>query len=194
MLFMKKRSNSGFSLVEMLVVMVLLSIVSLTIYTTFSNGIKIWQRMNVWLPQEDVNLVFEKFTVDIRNTFRFRPIGFSGSDERLEFPALVNSKVFSDKTVGKVIYELEPHKGLIKIQQDYSQVYSGQVVNRVMVLSGIKSLRFEYYSYDKEKEEYFWCDNWSSGDPPLAVRLELVLEGMLEDNTFTKTVSIPTAS
>ena len=94
----------GFTLIEMLVVTVMLSVISLAIYATFNNGIKIWQKINKPIPQEDLYIFLDRFVSDVKNTFKFTGLNFLGKVDRLEFPALVDSPRLNKKTVGQVVY------------------------------------------------------------------------------------------
>jgi Tfp pilus assembly protein PilE len=73
-----KNNNLGFTLVEMLIVAVTLSIVSLAMYAIFNNGLKIWQRVSSQIPESEVNIFFDKFSLDLKNTVRFSGIKFQG--------------------------------------------------------------------------------------------------------------------
>ena len=53
--YTKKKNRLGFTLVELFLVSVILSIISLAIYSTLNNGIKIWQKINIETPGEGLN-------------------------------------------------------------------------------------------------------------------------------------------
>ena len=54
--FMKKKHNNAFTLVELLIVTAMLAVISLAIYSTFSSGLKIWQRVSKPIPEEDLGI------------------------------------------------------------------------------------------------------------------------------------------
>ncbi|MCM8796060.1 MAG: prepilin-type N-terminal cleavage/methylation domain-containing protein [Candidatus Omnitrophica bacterium] len=190
------RYLAAFTLIEMLIVSAILSVVGLAIYATLNNGIKIWQKVNTPLPEEDLNIFFDRFSLELRNSFKFTGINFSGTKEMLEFPTLVNSLRLQKRTVGKVIYIYEPQNQILnRYQLDFAGVYMGETnLTFRQSLRNIKSLRFQYYFYDKDKKEYLWQDEWLKEDLPLAVRLELEFDNGKESKKFTKTVNIPTSS
>lgn len=185
--------QTGFTLVEMLIVTVILSVVAMTTFAILSNGLRIWQTVNKPLPEEDLNIFFDKFSHDLSNTFKFTGIVFSGTIEKAEFPSLVNSLRLQEKTVGKLIYEYEPqHRILNRYQLDFSDAYSGEnKVDSQQSLSHVETLKFKYYLYDEQKKEYLWQDEWSEEGLPLAVRVELEFDNGAEINKFIKTVDIP---
>ncbi len=186
------RRVAAFTLIEMLIVTAIISVVALAIYATLNNGIKIWQKVNRQLPEEDLNIFFDKFSLDLRNSFKFSGINFSGTIDTLEFPTLVNSLRLQKRTVGKLIYAYEPASRILNRQQmDFSAVYSDEDIPVQQSLKNVKSLRFQYYFYDKERKEYLWQDEWLKEGLPLAVKMELEFDDGRETKKFTKTVGIP---
>lgn len=192
---MRKKNSLGFTLIEMLIVTAIISVVALAIYATLNNGIKIWQRLNSQLPEEDLNIFFDKFSLDLRNSFKFSGINFSGTIDTLEFPTLVNSLRLQKRTVGKLIYVYEPQNRILnRYQVDFAGVYSGESnASCQQSLRNIRVLKFQYYLCDEQKKEYFWQDEWSNEGLPLAVRVELEFDDGKEIKKFTRTISIPTA-
>jgi len=187
----------------LLIVTALLAVISLAIYATFNSGVKIWQRVNKEIPEEDLDIFLEKFALDLRNSFKFNGFNFLGEEKRFEFPTLVNpvrnkfsngvnSPGMNKKTVGKVIYLYDSESSIIKRNLlDFSQIYNGEEGITQELLKNVKSLKFRYYLYDKEKKEYLWQDEWLKEDLPLAVRIELEFGNGTEIREFTKTVNIP---
>ena len=58
----RNKNNKGFTLIEVCLVSAMVAIISLAIYTTFANGIKIWQKAHTEILEEDVSIFFERFT------------------------------------------------------------------------------------------------------------------------------------
>lgn len=188
----KKKNNPGFTLVEMLIVAAMLSVVSLAVYAVFNSGTKIWDRVNTQAPEEDLNIFFDKFTTDLKNSFKFTGIDFLGREDEFEFSTLVSSQRLNKKTVGQVVYSYDPmKKTLNREQRDFSQVYNEENGPITISLKDVTRLKFQYYFYDDEAKEYYWLDEWFEKTLPLAVRIELVLNGGKQSTKFTKTVTIP---
>lgn len=186
---------AAFTLAEMLMVTLILSVVALATFATLNNGLKIWQRINRQLPAEDLNFFFDKFSVDLRNSFKFSNINFLGSAEKLEFATLVNSPRLDNYTVGKLIYVFEPKsKTLNRYLMDYSAMYTGQLPEAAASLKNVNALKFQYYVFDLEQKEYLWQDEYRQAGLPLAVRVELELDNAKEIKESIKTVSIPSSN
>jgi len=181
----------GFTLVEMLLVVVMLAFVSLAVYAVFNNGIKIWQKINKQVPEEELNIFFARLAGDLRNSFKFSGFDFLGQDDSLEFTSLVNSTELNNRSIGRIgyLYDISA-KAVIRKESDYSEAYNQHQRSR-QVLNGVSALNFQYYLYDKEKKEHIWKSRLEKGESPLAVRIELDLGNENSAVKFTKTVSIP---
>ena len=172
-----------------------LAVVSLAIYATFNNGIKIWQKINVQVAQEDLDIFLEEFTVDLRNTFKFTPFIFTGESEKVEFTTLVNSPKMHKYTVGKVSYFYDSESKIItRSAWDFSQIYEGRSSEVKVLVKNVESLKLQYYFYDKGTKEYLWLDEWAKEGFPLAVRVELSLKDNGQINGFAKTIGIPVSN
>lgn len=170
----------------------ILCVISLAIYATFNNGIKIWQKINRDIPEENLDIFFERFASDLRNAFRFKGIAFVGGEHRVDFPTMVNSPRMRIRSAGKVAYFYEPLTGIVRREEkDFSQIYTREEGLAKDSLRGVKSLRFQYYFYDSEEKEYAWQEEWVGETMPLAVRIELEFDNGVEIIKYSKSVGIP---
>jgi hypothetical protein len=186
------RKNKALTLIELLIVTAVLFVISLGIYATFSNGVKIWQRLNVNVPQEDLYILFDKFGSDIRNSLKFKNINFYGKNDEVSFAAIVGSQKLGRNTVGSISYFYDAGTGSVaREEKDFSDIYTAQKGAVREFSKDIKSLRFQYYSYDPLRKEYIWQSQWLEEDLPLAVWIEVEIEQAGEVFKFTKTVNIP---
>lgn len=187
------KNRSGFTLIELLIVTSMLAVVSLAIYATFNNGLKIWQKVNRPLVSADMDIFLDKWTGDLKNSMRSKSFSLRGNSSHLEIPTLVNSAGLGARTVGEAVYSYDPQsKAVSRQQSDVSQLYTRQAVSSIPVLTGLGSLKFEYYYYDKLKKEYLWREEWRGEEGlPLAVKVEFGYDDPARSGVFTKTVSIP---
>ena len=182
----------GLTLVEMLIVSMVLGVISIAINSTLNSGVRVWRKINQELPQEAINIFFDKFTTDLHNTFVSANIKFAGDDEQLELPTLVTSRRFSGRLPGKVIYAYDKGKSeLFRQIRDYSDVYSDKQGPIQSVIKNIHSLKFTYYFFETERKYYTWVDIWKKEWLPQAVRVELEIKDADKIKQFTRTVSIP---
>jgi prepilin-type N-terminal cleavage/methylation domain-containing protein len=189
------KKNNAFTLIELLIVTALLCVISIGIYSTFNSGIKIWQRLNKEVPEQDVYIFFDKFASDLRNSLKFKGINFSGMENRFDFATIVNSTRMRQNTVGGVAYYYDPKaEAVYKEERDFACVYAGDKGVVKEMLKNIKSLEFQYYSYDSSKKEYIWQSVWFKENLPLAVWLQVEITDGEKVFKFSKTINIPVAS
>ncbi|MCX7661289.1 MAG: hypothetical protein N2Z79_01225 [Candidatus Omnitrophica bacterium] len=185
-----KRNRIGLTFTELLIVSSLFLIIGIVVYAVTRNTINFWYRIKLSSELEDLNIIFDKLSFDLQNSFRFKGISILGNKERLEFPCLVNSSKLKKITVGKIIYEFDSlTKTLNKYQLDYSDIYNDKFPNPNFSLRNVESLEFQYYIYDKNKKAYFWQEELKDDDIFKAVRLKI----KFLNREFSYTVDIPYA-
>lgn len=185
--------KSGMTFIELVIVLSMVGVISLAIYSNFSNGLKAWQRVKTPLVQEDLNIFMDKFRVDLRNSFKFKGIVFSGTSEALQFPTLVSSPGLRIRTVGLVSYDYDrDRKKMSRGQNDYPGIHSGHGPVITQSLNGVIALKFQYYSFNEQEKKFSWQSEWNGEDKlPLAVRCEFDLENTSGRASFSQTISIP---
>lgn len=187
---MNMKNRRGFTLIELLIVSVIMGIVSLALFGVFNSGIKIWQRMNKAVMNEDVNIFLSKLTRDISNGFQFGAVNFAGGAEEARFATLLYSPQLEKRTVGEVAYAY--HQGMLeRRERDFSQIYNEQEGSSRPVLKNLDFCKFIYYAYDKEAKDYFWKESWAEEQMPLAVRIELGYKDELGTHALSRTVNFP---
>lgn len=198
--------GDGFTLIEILLVTVILSIIGLSVYSAFNNGIKIWKRIARNVIQEDVSIFFEKISHDLRNSLQYADIKFEGTEERISFPTIIisNEQNLLKPELGCVTYFRDNKDNSLNRQQiNYSQLYqnarlSDGQANQLSrsLLSNLEAITFQYYYYDIETDRYYWKSIWENEEYlPLAVKIKVEF---YEDknkneykNSFIKTIYIP---
>lgn len=170
----------------------MLGVISLAIYSTFSNGFKVWQRINRPLAQANLSIFFEKISQDLSNCLKSSSIPFTGESSNLGIPTQVFSPRLKSKTLGLVTYTYDQQSGALTRQaKDFSQFYNRQEIDPVVLVENIGFLKFEYYYFDTQKEEYLWKEEWPASGLPLAVRVTLNLNDSSGTDTIIRTINIP---
>ncbi|MFC1709580.1 type II secretion system protein J [Candidatus Omnitrophota bacterium] len=204
---LSKRKKKGFTFVEILLVGAILAVLGLTLYTTLSNGINFWLRMSQEQPAEEIILFFERFSRDLRNSFRYAGIDFMGNSDEISFPTIgqFQWKDVKKEGIGRISYFFDRTTDTLKTtQSNYSQAYQNKVSYERELVKGIESLSFKYYSYDSAEKVFFWASSWQYGGDgnfgvvaeksiPLAVKVELEIQDGRLNRKFQKTVFIPAA-
>jgi len=200
-----RADKRAFTFVEIILVIGVLSVIGLAVFTAFSRGLQIWQKINEERVEEDVGLLFEKMSHDLNNSFFFSEIGFSGNPHKMRFPSLVPMSRDTEKveTVGSIEYSFDNNDHIVyRRYADYSDVYKERYTEERQMLERIENVEFRYYYFDGEREEFRWLENWPRRTPyeteeeiitvPLAVRVVLTQKrNDTNGRSFAKTVYIP---
>ena len=155
---MKRRHHSinqfGFSITEMLLVVGLFSVLSIAVYQTFSNGLKIWDYGTKFFAEEDVFIFLEKISEDLQNTLKHSSIEFKGEDNFVEFATIVtvlrdspgSPKDAYVRQIGKTRYYLNNEKHSIMVKKaNYAKAIRGKYFKPQRVTPHVQSLKFRYY-------------------------------------------------
>jgi len=187
-----RNPNRGFTLTEILLVAALLSVLGLSVYSAFNNGIKIWKRVVKNVIEEDISIFFEKISRDLRNSFQYSLMEFEGAQQRIAFPTLIVSKS-SKYEIGYVAYfEDSIDNSINRQQQNYSQLYKGINPTPSKLVKNIENLTFQYYYYDAERDETSWESSWEDKENlPLAVRVKVEFYEDNEEKSLVKSISVP---
>ncbi len=147
------------TLAEVLLVVSLMSLLTIVVFKSIINGLKIWEVSRQMVVEEDIALSLEKIGQELRNTFYFSQISFEGKAEDLRFAAVV--KVPADpylgrgneyvKQIGQVEYYFDPlKKSLYRRQANYGLALKNKYFPERVVAEAIASVRFSYFYADEE--------------------------------------------
>ena len=181
----RNKHTAAFTLVEILVTTAIAAVISLALFTAFSNGIRIWRRVNTRVAAEQFALFCERFRDDTLRAVNFSTIPCAGRETGLEFACLVAVPGQPLRGVGRVEYAFE-NGGITRAAGDYPSAFAFQRPEGRTVLEGVRVCAFEYYFFDSVKKEYGWAEEWQQPRLPLAVRLRCEFkDGREAVRTFT---------
>jgi prepilin-type N-terminal cleavage/methylation domain-containing protein len=190
----------GFTLIEMLLVSALLATLSLAIFLCLSNGLKLWQRTQQALLQEDAAIFFDKFSGDLRNAFSFSTLAIDGQEYSFAFPTVVwmkadrgsarSAEEYVDQ-LGRVRYAFDGAEGTVTRQQaNYSQgmrkVWNDTAPQ--VLLRGITEVSFRYY-YSGRKGDDFSTE--AKGGLPSGVEVVVRYKEGQEERTAKRFFPVP---
>ena len=147
------------TLIELLLTVSIIAILSVALYKSLDNGLKVWKKGQNLVFEEDVVIFFEKMTQDLRNSFFYASIPFEGDETRLAFPTIVD--VPKDKKagpagglieqIGKVEYSFDAEQNIIyRKKANYSQALEGKFFEPQAVVHNVKDIKIEYAYLTKE--------------------------------------------
>ncbi len=188
-----RKINNGFTLIELLIAASIAAILGLAILATFSAGFKTYSKLKDGnLAQADVLLSFGKIEKDLRSTFHFTGINFTGDQRSISFAGFIHR----GPSIGKISYFFDTSTGgsLIKTEQPYSYSLLNNSTQDIdsKVIASLKDLAFSYYSFNPATNQYSWNGSFdNTGGVPMQVRIRAVFQEGNEDFVQEKTISIP---
>ena len=196
------RRVRGFTLVELVLVSLLVVMIGVTVFAVFSNGVKIWKRLSISLPEEDIYVFFEKLSADLENSFIFSKAPLTGEGNAIVFATVVRSPGEhnpSSMDIARVSYAFDSADGaILRRQDDFSAITKAKAGDARSVARGIDSVTFTYYYFDQIAQEYEWKENWRTDmfqeeeyTLPIAVRVVVEFGGRKDRRSLTRTVTIP---
>ena len=150
--------NQAFTLVEVVLVIAILSVINLAVYSAFSMGLKVWQRGQHLVLEEDIAVFLDRFEQELHNSFKYSLISFEGREHRISFPSVVHTvadpkvspgKVAYINQIGRIEYYFDPQEGtLFRKDANYGLAVDGKFFRAGPVLQSIKDVQFKYELID----------------------------------------------
>lgn len=193
-------SKKAFTFIEVLLVATMFALVGTALYGAFSSAIKLWDRSQRMVMEENVTVFFDKISEDLRNTFYYAQIRFVGREESLSFATTV--QVAADPRssrehekmidqIGRVSYYFDlTDRSIYRRQDSYAQALSDDVNPARKMIDNVRSLRFRYYFTGEEDiQEHDFTDDVI----PFAIEVQVAFEtdrGQLQE--MKRFIIIPT--
>jgi len=214
---MRKIKWSGFTLIELMIASVLIALAGLAAYHAYSQGILVWKKGQENSNQDKAMLTLERISRDLKNTFSFSPIEFSGEETKISFPYLTLKYDWAQPEENNETEDISapaessvPLPLLTKVTYEYNQseeklsrlseIYAYPNLDELKtnpddtkkessrtLLEDIEILKFSY-AITKTPELSFSSNAINSGIP-YAVKIELKLKSM--KNALSRTILIP---
>ncbi len=194
-----RQNKKAFTFVEIMLVVALMSVIAVALFHTFSNGLKIWQKANGVVKEEDVSIFFDKIAQDLRGAIVYSGIPFEGEKTKLAFAALVVTRQDANKKphenmddihqIGKVEYSFdEADQAVSRRQANYGQALKKRYGQSRTIVSSIHSMRFEYYL---PKSGGYEISSELKGAVPAVIRIEINFGSEKEPRQMIKVINIP---
>ena len=185
----------GFTLVEMIVALVITAFLTIVVYTTFAQGVRLWTRAAKDRGEWKVDLWVEKMTENLRNVFQDPLWALKGTRNELFFAALVHEAgggISGSPAYFRYIFDP-------KTQAAGSQRYAFEDVlaaksspkATLSVLEKILAFDFEYYAYDSKSKAYRWQSQWNKDCFPETVKITIEPEDM-NHRKWIRMIPLPT--
>ncbi|MEI7750946.1 MAG: prepilin-type N-terminal cleavage/methylation domain-containing protein [Candidatus Omnitrophota bacterium] len=176
---MKLGKRQGFSLIEMIVVLVITAILSGAIYTTFSQGLRLWSRGSKDRSEWRIHLFLEKFTAELRNSFMDPKWSFQGNKNALMLATVAHEGASQDKPAYLRYRYDSKTKSLDFQQSSFEEAFSAKPGPGLFrpALEKVQGFELEYYAYDPSSKGYRWYPIWNRNCFPETVKVTIESEG-----------------
>ncbi|MBL7085422.1 MAG: prepilin-type N-terminal cleavage/methylation domain-containing protein [Candidatus Omnitrophica bacterium] len=190
-------TDKGFTLLELLITASLIALMGLAIYSTFARGIAVWERGGMTdVIEQETRFGLEKMAKELRNSFKFSGIKFSGTKNDVSFPTYVNIAGIGEAPkweVGEVSYFYSSKKkSFFRKKANYVDLFQDDEPEAEEMVSQINNLEISYYFFDPIGKSYKWKDSWDGKESfPLGVKISLTVGSGEDEKEFIKTVYLP---
>ncbi|MCK4257729.1 MAG: prepilin-type N-terminal cleavage/methylation domain-containing protein [Halanaerobiales bacterium] len=169
------KSQSGFTFIEIIVAVSILSIISLTLYSMLNIGLGLWEHLdqNQW-SHNDLQLIINRIGKDLRSTF-FRSSTpdkyfFKGNMYQVEF----FSREYETGNIRNVSYEFSPYdETLFLIVEE----------ERIPLITQLERCNFYFYNSDFNYWDNYW-DGKIQKKSPSMMRIEFAFKDVEEEYRF----------
>ncbi|MFC1624076.1 type II secretion system protein J [Candidatus Omnitrophota bacterium] len=195
----RRQSLEGFTFIELLIALTVFSIMAASIYYTLNSGIKIWERGNFIIKDNQrLRTFFDTISLDMRNAVPYAGIEHEWGAKRISFPTIIN--VFDNnkmnKELARIIYFFDSEKGeLVKICATLEEGFDEKRSKKRPLLSNVEDFTLEYgYKSLIDEEDYEWEDEWGLENKipqGVRVRLDLKMEDGDREEIFETVFFIP---
>lgn len=157
--FLFKKSKTAMTFTEMLLVVSLFAVLSISVFQAFSNGLKIWNYGTSTFAEEDISIFLDKISYDLRNMLVFSSIPFIGEKNRIEFAALAmiksdsrsSEKRMYSRQIVKVGYGLDKRaKKIFRFLLNYGQALKSIKSSPVSIADNVDQIKFTYFYKEKD--------------------------------------------
>ncbi|MFH1223107.1 MAG: type II secretion system protein, partial [Pseudomonadota bacterium] len=101
--------KKAFTFVETMIVLALFGILGVSLFSSFSMGMKVWKRAtSANLIGRKAVLTIERLSMELRRTFNYAPIGFLGDKAHIEFPGIIGNLIYN------LSYDFFPEEKCVK--------------------------------------------------------------------------------
>lgn len=193
---MRTGRDKGFTLVEIIIAIVITASLGLAVYTTLTQGLRLWARAAKDRGEWKVDLWTEKTIGNLRNTFQDPLWPLKGTRTELFFPTLLHEggEKFSGGIPVYFRFTFDSKAQTVAAQRyPFEDVLMSRSESKtaVSVLEKILDFQLEYYTYDPKAKAYRWESQWNKDCFPETVKITIEPEQM-NHRKWVRMINIPT--
>lgn len=159
----RRSSLTGFTFIELIISITIFTIIITTVYSAFNMGIKTWRKGEAQKSLQKVRMALLKIEKDIKNTFFFSGVFFTGTSTEMEFPLTISEE--DKERIYRITYSVEAGEGpglkaLVRKEEVHPE-YIEEESKQKILLSSVKSIKFEYaYESSDLSQDFGWREYW----------------------------------
>ena len=187
----------GFTFIELLVAMVIVSFIGGAIFVTFSQGVRVWRAAVREGGYDKQEFFFEELKSELRNAFFYGKSSINGQNQMIEFYTLVpriSSKKKAIQIPAQIRYRFMPALKLIQKETTFYEKMlnpKSSLQDIKPVLTDIADFYMEYYWKPEKGSSASWVRQWRNTCFPEAVKVTLS-NRTAENSKEIRIISIPT--
>jgi len=203
----------GFTFIELIIAVTIFAIIAVSIYSTFSAGLKIWLKTSPMIEANQAYRVFfNTISLDLKNAIPYyektetltKPgfgqeyegrINFEGTPQKISFITVIkvsDPDLGTQEELARVTYLYDAASKTVKrLVATKNEAFSEETAKAADMLTGLEEKDFGFeYCYKKmisnSEYEYEWKDSWEEKNVLKIPRGVRIRSGL-----FRKTVFIP---
>lgn len=193
---MPLRCQKGFSLIEVLIASVIVSIIMASLTLSLQVGLKAHSRNESYLMEtRDQEILMMQLTSELRNSVPYSPVPFKGSENKLSFPTRL--RAYTKAGFADGLYEVEYRFAsgrLIRseIALKRESIKQSSLPSEEVIFDDLKESKFEYL-FVTESGAMTWQGAWDSfgqSEMPRGIRLKMAGHS-LGESVFSRDILIP---
>lgn len=167
-------SSRGFTLVELLITTLLMTLVAGTLVAVLGAGLRVWKRTTMYGIQEQNALIaYEQFRKDLHTVVSFSNIPFEGGYDEFSFASIgkFGGNAGLPREIGQTHYYLDRHANrLCRSFLPYRSLKQQRNQEPCQVIfHDVQRIRFRYLGKG-------WSSRWESEDLPMAVNISVTVK------------------
>lgn len=188
--------RSAFTLIELVVATVILTVMVVSISGAFNIGIKAWRRGSEGQDFQKVRIALLKLQKELKSSFFFSKAPFRGASSEIIFPLSVPEG--DTERIYIITYTMDENKDtglktLVREKRPFTENPQDEKEPVKEPVFSVRSIEFKYaYELRDGSNRFEWQDSWlaeSQKNIPSAVKISFQLDN--SDEIYNKTIFIP---
>lgn len=187
-------TRKAFTLIELVIAILILAVIVVSVYGSFSVGMKAWRRGGEDREFQKIRIALLKIQKELRCSFFFSKAPFKGASSEITFP-LAASREDKDEIYVIDYYVTEDKHAGLKVLMKRKALFAENLFSEERQIGefifSAKSIDFEYaYELKNGLKGIEWKDAWveSQEKLPLAVKINFKLGA--DEDIYHKTIFI----